>query len=496
MISQQSTGTRQQKAKKRSAVSSLRAFVIAAFCCFALTQILSAAPVVDPFADEVISYSPGPDWTGPEFHKSALALGAPSGLYVYEPDNSSVVTVGDGGNIVLKFNSPVVDDPRSPYGLDFIVFGNPQVYETLQGFLRYQELAYVEISQNGSTWYLIKPSILPANLRTCNGTPASPDPRNYDVGKSYTAVRGYAEYTPTVGRPQDLTYPTFPGVSRTDEELYTVPDRCSTIRVGGYNNPLKFDFVSGGGDGFDIADAVVETEPGVPLIVGGQTVPAGISSFSYVRITDARSGDSWPQLKAIAADVDAVSRTRPALGIGEVRALAADEYALITEAIITAVFPTEFFIESPDRSAGMRVGWNSQFLVNNERAVAVGDKITIDGHLSKSDRRFSFNDPMFAFTAVDEPLPKPLGARMQNLDSDLLYGMRVRTWGNVSDPGDGWEFTISEGAKSIKVRSVDYSEPMPVGTHVSVTGICDREEGTGNTVIRVIDPSNDIRSYP
>jgi hypothetical protein len=497
---QQAVGNRQQRqTRARLTISDFRFAISLAVACFALTHTVVAAPVADPFADQVISYSPGPDWSGSDFLTPLLTLGPPSGMYVYEPDNSSLATLGDGGNIVLKFNTPIENNPRNPYGQDFIVFGNPQVFETLSGFMRWQELAFVEISQNGSTWYLIKPSILPANLRAWNGTPLKPDPHNYDLGNSYTAVSGYAEYTPTVGLPQALADPPFAGVSRTNEELYTVPDRPSAIRDSGYTNAVRFDFVSGGGDGFDIANAVVETAPGVPMIVGGQTVPAGIDWFSYVRITDARTGDSWPLCSDVSADIDAVSRTRPALSIGEAKNLSTGDYALVTEAIVTAVFTTEFFMESPDRSAAMRVAWDGRFLVGlegDDRALAVGDKITITGHLSKANSRFSFDDPMLAFTAVDSPLPKPLGVPVQNLDSNLVYGMRVRTWGRISDPGSGWQFAISEAGKNVAATNEQYKAPMVTGTYVSVTGICDREEGTGSTVLRVIDPANDIRSYP
>src|SRR5690606_13760545 len=58
------------------------------------------------------------------------------------------------GRIVLKFDSPIEDDPLNPMGLDFIVFsnafwvgGNPQ--------RRFQEPGIVEISANGIDWYLI-----------------------------------------------------------------------------------------------------------------------------------------------------------------------------------------------------------------------------------------------------------------------------------------------------------------------------------------------------
>ncbi len=115
--------------------------------------------------------APGPDWSGSDYKDSSLALGAPVGGYVTEPTNTSLVTLGDGGNIVLRFNDPVTNDPRHPYGLDFIVFSNAQVQEKADGFVRWQELAFVEISQDGSTWYLIKPSIYPANLRMWAGSP-------------------------------------------------------------------------------------------------------------------------------------------------------------------------------------------------------------------------------------------------------------------------------------------------------------------------------------
>ena len=470
-------------------------FLLIALACAAL-----ASPVTDPFADTVISYSPGPSWynyPGSIWTIPSNALGAPHGRYVNEPyysdTESPVVTLGDGGTITLKFNQPVIDDPRNPYGLDFTVFSNA-LFMGGNPNLRWQELAFVEISQDGSTWYLIKPSIYPADLRANYG--AGADPHNYDLGKSYTAVRGYAEYTPTVGLPQELLYPPFPGVARTNEELYTVPDRPSIPGDNGVTSTIKFDYVSGGGDAFDIASAIAETEPGVPMIASGQTIPAGIDRFSYVRLTDARTGDSWPDLKDVSADIDAVSRTRPALSIGEIKALPAGDYGLVTEAVVTATYATEFFMESPDRSAATRVEWDGRFLVDGERPVQVGDRITIAGHVSNTGGRFTIDDPMLSFTAVGQPLPKPLGMPIRSLGSNLVYGLRVRTWGRIADPGDGWIFTISENGQTVTVDSAEYVEPKPAGALVCVTGICDREEGTGSTIVRMIDPSNDLWAQP
>jgi len=471
-------------------------------CLLMHTATAQAAPVVDPFADTVVNYAPGPSWynyPGSIWTVASNATGAPHGKYVnetyYSDTDTPVVTLGDGGAITLAFNTPVEDNPRNPYGLDFIVFSNAY-FVGANPRLRWQELAFVEISQDGLNWYLIKPSIYPADLRICTGNVPNPDPRNYDVGKSYTAVTGYAEYTPTVGLPQDLQYSPFPGVSRTAEELYTVPDRPSNLRSLGFTTWSGFDYVSGGGDAFDIANAIVETAPGVPLIVNNSTVPAGIHSFSFVRMTDARVGDTWQDLKEVSAEIDAVARTRPALSIGEAKALANGDYGLITEAIVTAVYPTEFFIESPNRSAAMRVRWDGRFLVDDEREVQVGDKITISGHASKTYGRFTLSDAMLSFTDIGQPLPKPLAMPIRTLQSDMAYGLRARTWGKITDAGDGWQFTISDNGRTANVITEDYVEPKAAGTFVAVTGIIDREEGTGQTIIRVNNSSSDISTYP
>lgn len=475
-------------------------FVLAAI--IVLFLVLTAAPlyatVEDPFADEVVNYAPGPGWynySGSIWIHPENALDAPLGKYVNEPyytdTDTPVVTLGDGGTITLKFDTPVADNPHNPYGLDFIVFSNA-VFVGGSPQLRWQELAFVEISQDGVNWYLIKPSILPAELRVNDDT--GTNAHDYDCGRSYTAVNGYAEYTPTVGLPQELKYPVFSGVNRTSEELYTIPDRPSIPGDDSVTSTIDFDYVSGGGDAFDIANAVVETAPGVPLFVDNQIVPAGISSFNYIRLTDTCTGDSWPGLGEISAEIDAVSRTRPALSIGEIKKLPAGDYGFTTEAIITAVLTDAFFIESPDRSAAMKVEWDSSQLVNDDRAVTVGDKVTITGHLSKSAGCFTFPDPMFSFTSTDNTLPNPVGSPIKNLSTGLLYGMRVRTWGKVIDPGNGLGFTIQDGSDSLAVTCEAGCPIQTSEAYVSVTGICDRD-AVGKPVVMIADPYNDITTY-
>ena len=429
-------------------------------------MMCAAGAGANPFAGQVISYQPGPGQfvNNPLFNDPARCLGAPEGLYVDEPNQDSVATLGDGGTITLAFDEVVYDHPDNPYGLDFIVFSNASFIGG-DPYYRWQELAFVEISRNASDWYLILPSKLPADL--IGGV---------DTGQCSSVVSGYAEYTPTVGLPQDLALPSFP-VSRTDEELYTVPDRPS---IPGDPSAIDFDYVSGGGDAFDIAAAVVQISPGVPALDGqSNPIPANIDWFRYVRLTDAVTGDSIPQLGEISAEIDAVSDVRPALTVGQAKQLQEGEYALITEAVVTEAFWGEVFVESPDRSAALKVICNVP--------VDPGDKVTLTGHIAKSEGVCKLPDPMFTVTSSDNELPLPLGMPIKRLGLGMVYGLLVRTWGEVTDGGDGFYCVITDGESSARIVCED-GVYAPMGAYVAVTGVCDREEVSGQIIVRSSDP--------
>ena len=375
--------------------------------------LLLAASAVwgSPFASEVIDYSPGPG----QFVKNRLyndparALGAPMGLYVDVPCNDSLVTLGDGGSITLAFDEPVRDDPKNPYGLDFIVFSNA-MFVGGDPYYRFQEPAFVEISPDGEHWYLILPNILPADLAP-----------NVDTGNSETPLKGYAEFTPTVGLPQDLETPYF-DATRTVEQLYTVPERP-------YNpddeESLEFDKVSGGGDAFDIADAVVETLPGVPALDGkGNFIKANLTEFRYIRLTDAIVGDGSQLLGEMSAEIDAVAKVSPGVSIGE-----AAGYGVITDAVVTFLTEDGFIIESSNRAAAMKV------VTDSEEVVEVGDRLTITGFAEDK----VLTDVMFTVTEKEVPI-KPVGMAKEKLTDALSAYMYVRTWGMF----DG-EFKILEG---------------------------------------------------
>jgi hypothetical protein len=88
-----------------------------------------------PFADAVVSYTAG---TGaqPDLNTPASALGAPSAITVdpiwgnsavdpFSPPYlaSQIVSVGEGGSLTVRFDTPVQNNAGNAFGLDFLIFG-------------------------------------------------------------------------------------------------------------------------------------------------------------------------------------------------------------------------------------------------------------------------------------------------------------------------------------------------------------------------------------
>ncbi len=97
---------------------------------------LAAAAHADPFADAVVSYVPGVG-VGPSAADPAAALGSPT-RFTAPGSNfggavttfqaafgaGELVTVGEGGQLTVRFDEPITDDPSNPFGIDLLVFGN------------------------------------------------------------------------------------------------------------------------------------------------------------------------------------------------------------------------------------------------------------------------------------------------------------------------------------------------------------------------------------
>ena len=86
------------------------------------------------FADAVVSYTSGTGFQ-PGATTPASALGEPSRVTIdfvggpvdpFNPAylNSQLVSLGAGGSLTVRFNSPILNDPGHAFGLDFNIFGN------------------------------------------------------------------------------------------------------------------------------------------------------------------------------------------------------------------------------------------------------------------------------------------------------------------------------------------------------------------------------------
>jgi hypothetical protein len=126
------------------------------------------------FASSVISYNPGSGFS-PNFTNSSAALGAPasgSGITPFAPpfSTSQIVSIGAGGSLTLQFNSPIVNNPSNPYGIDAMIFGNSFFVVTsgsgssaiTSGAIFTSTISTrVEVSADGSSWFTLDPSLAP-----------------------------------------------------------------------------------------------------------------------------------------------------------------------------------------------------------------------------------------------------------------------------------------------------------------------------------------------
>ncbi len=287
--------------------------------------LAGSAPAQSPFATSVIEYAPAPGQfvNDANFNDATKALGRPYGGGFSEPGNSSLVTLGGfGGTIVLGFDHTVRDDPANPFGLDAIVYGNAY-WVGGNPNRRWAECGVLEISRdvNGNglpddPWYLIPGSHLSdpvSQYEVQTWDDAIEDPTYppddewwlppgatgtwttegyrlpsaiFDAiiienpnGPNATqeGILGYADYSPTNSLPS----------GETAEAFYTRPDHPFAVGL----TPG-----CGGGDGFDIAWAVVPATG----------APAELDGFDFIRITtavnyvDALFGEKSTEIDAVA----------------------------------------------------------------------------------------------------------------------------------------------------------------------------------------------------
>ncbi len=147
--------------------------------CAAVAAALSAAPArggADPFADAILSYVPGAN-AAPGYLDPETALGAPErftgeGIFpsvvsVFSPPFGidEIVSIGAGGNLAVSFDVQVTDDPRNPFGIDLLIFGNAgfldEAYpDGICGGLFADEGGVVEVSADGVQWVVVPGAVV------------------------------------------------------------------------------------------------------------------------------------------------------------------------------------------------------------------------------------------------------------------------------------------------------------------------------------------------
>jgi hypothetical protein len=184
----------------------------------------------DPFADEVVAFTPAPGASFGHDKLPEVVLGPPGGTF-------DVATLGCEGEIVLRFDEPgIVDGP----GVDLIVFEN-------SFSLDFPEPGEVAVSEDGEQWFTFP--CAPASLEGCAGitpTEAYPDSGLDPTDPEQAGGDGF-DLAALPGAPAQVWYVRIRDRSR---------EYWDTQPSGSYCDPGQQ-----GAGGFDL-DAVAAVHPG------------------------------------------------------------------------------------------------------------------------------------------------------------------------------------------------------------------------------------------
>ncbi|MBI3849452.1 MAG: hypothetical protein HY298_04045 [Verrucomicrobia bacterium] len=138
--------------------------------------VLSVVSVRAQFASSMIDYNSGTGFAAGYTNTSA-ALGAPasgSSVTPFGPPfaKSQLVSIGTNGSLTLRFDSPIINNPSNPFGLDFLIFGNTFFAITNGNFSgggitsgalggNNTGATRVEVSADGVNWFTLNPALAP-----------------------------------------------------------------------------------------------------------------------------------------------------------------------------------------------------------------------------------------------------------------------------------------------------------------------------------------------
>jgi hypothetical protein len=132
-----------------------------------LLCVLAQPVFAASFATQVVSYTAGTNVPA-GYDDPLSSLGAPArstGSGPFDGDitpfnapytSDQLVGIGAGGELVLRFDHQVTDDPTNLHGIDLLIYGNAFLGLSFETFLAdgtvFGEPARVAVSQDGTTW--------------------------------------------------------------------------------------------------------------------------------------------------------------------------------------------------------------------------------------------------------------------------------------------------------------------------------------------------------
>lgn len=233
----------------------------------------------DPWADRVVTYDPGIVGVGP-YQDASVSIGSPErmtgeGVYpgvvtMFFPafGTDEIVQVHPGGELIVAFDEPIVDDPAHPFGVDFSIFCNgafadeayPNGTIDRDGMMFGANPMQVSVSADGITFVSLG-----------------------EVQSGLFPAQGYRDAPPYGDQPgaspTDFTFPMNPALAPQDFASLT------------YAQALNYYGNSGGGTPIDIATSGLPAIQFIKVESGfGSDVPIVIDAFATVPEPSAAQG--------------------------------------------------------------------------------------------------------------------------------------------------------------------------------------------------------------
>lgn len=258
------------------------------FCVALTTADLAAA---DPWADSVVLYDPGLAVGSGAYQADGgvQALGMPArdtgdgafatqvGLFNSPYRVDQITSIGEGGQLVVRFDEPVTDDPHNPYGIDLLVFGNAfYTFDFADGTINglFGEAGTIAVSQDNVAWFTLPAVTADGEFPTLGYSDTQFDPATF-LNSSGT---NSADFT----LPVDPTLDVFGLTEAQANAAYAGSGGGAGVDLASVGLPwIQYVRILGSADGIEIdgfADVRAVPEP-ASCVVG----LIGLGSLGYLR---------------------------------------------------------------------------------------------------------------------------------------------------------------------------------------------------------------------